>query len=89
MESQSPCVLLLCGKSYAEKELAKSMKNNNILKLPENAEVSVSLHSENEKSFDEESLCINSYMNSLSTERFGRFLIWSPQLPSTHDVISK
>ncbi|KAJ6337458.1 hypothetical protein OIU76_007185 [Salix suchowensis] len=27
-------------------------------------------------------------MNSLSTNQFGRLLIWSPILPSTHDVVS-
>ncbi|XP_018432991.2 biotin--protein ligase 1, chloroplastic isoform X2 [Raphanus sativus] len=27
-------------------------------------------------------------MNSLSTSRFGRFLIWSPRLSSTHDLVS-
>jgi biotin--protein ligase len=28
-------------------------------------------------------------MNSLSTNLFGRLLIWSPLLPSTHDLVSK
>ncbi|KAA8546363.1 hypothetical protein F0562_002898 [Nyssa sinensis] len=88
MESKSPCVLVLCGKSSTENELAASLKNNNTLKLPDNAKVSVLLHSEIENPFEDECFQINSFMNSLSTTRFGQFLIWSPRLPSTHDVIS-
>ncbi|PKA60036.1 hypothetical protein AXF42_Ash009720 [Apostasia shenzhenica] len=30
-----------------------------------------------------------SYMDALKTDCFGRLLIWSPRLPSTHDVVSK
>ncbi|KAI3419822.1 BPL/LPL catalytic domain-containing protein [Psidium guajava] len=63
MESQSPCVLVLSGKSSAEMEIAKSLKSSNTLKLPDNSE-------------------------SLLTNQFGRLFIWSPRLPSTHDVVS-
>lgn len=86
MESESKCILVLAGKSTTEKELANSMKASNILKLPDIEDVSVLLHSE---SRNEESFRVNSYMNSLSTKCFGRFFIWSPRLPSTHDVVSK
>ncbi|XP_017219400.2 biotin--protein ligase 1, chloroplastic isoform X4 [Daucus carota subsp. sativus] len=86
MESESTCILVLAGKSAADKELANYMKASNIPKLPDIRDVSLLLH---EESLNEESFRINSYMNSLSTTCFGRFLIWSPRLPSTHDVVSK
>ncbi|CAI9088490.1 OLC1v1022826C1 [Oldenlandia corymbosa var. corymbosa] len=88
--------LWLCGKSIAENELAQSLKTNNCLKVPDNEAsgnspaCSVRLHSETLTT----PLCWNSefqvqdYMNALSTSRFGRFLICSPRLASTHDVIS-
>ncbi|GMP47091.1 hypothetical protein CsSME_00015010 [Camellia sinensis var. sinensis] len=94
MDSQSPCVLVLCGKSSTDNELAKSLKNNNTLKLPDIADVSILLHSESgmtsegEGEGEGESFRINLFLNSLSTTRFGRFLIWSPRLSSTHDVVS-
>ncbi|XP_057490583.1 biotin--protein ligase 2-like [Actinidia eriantha] len=88
MDSKTPSLLVLCGKSSTERELGKSLKDNQTLKLPENAEVSILLHSESENSFEGESFRINSFFNSLSAAHFGRFLIWSPRLPSTHDVVS-
>ncbi|XP_022856814.1 biotin--protein ligase 2-like isoform X2 [Olea europaea var. sylvestris] len=90
MELESPTTLILCGKSSTENELAMLLKTNNTLKLPENASINVVLHSENEKqeSFQKDAFQIDSYMNSLSTSRFGKFLIYSPKLASTHDVVS-
>lgn len=89
MDCNFPCTLVLGGKSSAENEIAKSLKHNNAFKCPENDGASVVFHSELNKSLEEESFVIDSYMNSLSTNRFGRLLIWSPRLPSTHDVISQ
>uniref|UniRef100_A0A7N2RB15 BPL/LPL catalytic domain-containing protein n=1 Tax=Quercus lobata TaxID=97700 RepID=A0A7N2RB15_QUELO len=84
MDSNSSSTLVLCGKSTAENEIAVSLKSNKTLKLPGDSEVSVLLKSE----LEENSFRIDSYMASLSTSQFGRFLIWSPRLPSTHDVVS-
>ncbi|KAF8411815.1 hypothetical protein HHK36_004374 [Tetracentron sinense] len=89
MDYPSSWLLVLCGKSSPENEFAQSLKNRNNLKLLDSGEVSILLHSEMEKPCDEESFRTELYMNSLSTERFGRFLIWSPRLPSTHDVVSE
>ncbi|KAJ6930559.1 holocarboxylase synthetase 2 family protein [Populus alba x Populus x berolinensis] len=88
--SNTPCKLLLCGKSSAENEIAKSLMNNNTLKLPDNVEISTLLHSEilDEPQQNEESFSLSRLMNSLSTNLFGRLLIWSPLLPSTHDLVS-
>ncbi|KAG6774197.1 hypothetical protein POTOM_021548 [Populus tomentosa] len=88
--SNTPCKLLLCGKSSAENEIAKSLMNNNTLKLPDNVEISTLLHSEilDEPQQNEESFSLSRFMNSLSTNLFGRLLIWSPLLPSTHDLVS-
>ncbi|KAF8404159.1 hypothetical protein HHK36_009039 [Tetracentron sinense] len=88
MENSSSSLLVLCGKSSTENEFAQSLKSNNNLKLPDNGGLSIILSSEMEKSCDEESFRTELYMTSLSTDRFGRFLIWAPRLPSTHDVVS-
>ncbi|XP_010091344.2 biotin--protein ligase 2 isoform X1 [Morus notabilis] len=86
--SDSPCTLVLCGKSAAENEIAKSLRDNAALKLAENDGVSVLLQSELDKPVEEGSFRVDSFVKSLSTNRFGRFLLWSPLLPSTHDVVS-
>ncbi|CAI9117157.1 OLC1v1018501C1 [Oldenlandia corymbosa var. corymbosa] len=84
--------LWLCGKSVAETELAQSLKTSNCLKLPDDEAggnspaLSVRLHSETETPPCE--FRVNDYMNALSTSCFGRFLICSPRLGSTHDVVS-
>nr|DAD24517.1 TPA_asm: hypothetical protein HUJ06_025981 [Nelumbo nucifera] len=88
MENSSSSVLVLFGKTSVENELSQSMRNSKNLKLPDGSEVSILLSSEMEKSSDEESFRAESYMISLSTAQFGRFLIWSPRLASTHDVVS-
>ena len=85
-------LLVLCGKSLAENESAKAVKINSTLKLPENGELSLVLHSELDDKgviVQQESFSVSSFMNSLSTGQFGRLLIWSPRLPSTHDVVSQ
>lgn len=81
--------LVLCGKSNAEIETAIAIKANNTLKLPDKGELSLVLHSELNKSVEQNSFQVSSFMNSLSTNQFGRLLIWSPRLTSTHDVVSK
>ncbi|XP_022863682.1 biotin--protein ligase 1, chloroplastic-like isoform X2 [Olea europaea var. sylvestris] len=90
MKLESPTTLILCGKSSPENELARFLKINNTIKLPDNASINVVLHSENEEqeSFQKDAFQIDSYMNSLSTSRVGRFLIYSPILPTTHDIVS-
>ncbi|XP_022863680.1 biotin--protein ligase 2-like isoform X1 [Olea europaea var. sylvestris] len=91
MKLESPTTLILCGKSSPENELARFLKINNTIKLPDNASINVVLHSENEEqeSFQKDAFQIDSYMNSLSTSRVGRFLIYSPILPTTHDIVSQ
>ncbi|OVA08013.1 Biotin protein ligase [Macleaya cordata] len=93
--SSSPSVLLvLSGKSSSEIEIAQSLKNNKNLKLPDsNSVISIFLQSlkmDNKPcDDDEDSFRTEVYMNSLSTVRFGRFLIWSPLLSSTHNLVSQ
>lgn len=90
MEGESVTTLVLCGKSIEEKELAKSLKSNCSLKLPDNNEVSVLLHSDIEGlGLEDENFKISAYIDALSTASFGRFLIYSPRLGSTHDVVSQ
>ncbi|XP_071722192.1 biotin--protein ligase 2-like [Rutidosis leptorrhynchoides] len=86
MESQSPCVLVLSGKSASEKETVKSLKENASLKLADNIKLLTLLQSERRSAKDE--FDIDAYMDSLSTTCFGRVLLWSPRLPSTQDVVS-
>lgn len=89
MESESSTKLVLCGKSAAEDELARCLKTNNTLKLPDGSPVTVCLHSETEGSGNDDVFRVDSYMNSISTSRFGRLLVYSPRLASTHDVVAK
>lgn len=65
-----------------------SLKANNSLKLPNYAQILLRLQSDVENPSEPDSFDVESFLNSLSTTRFGRFLIWSPRLPSTHDVVS-
>ncbi|KAG8378316.1 hypothetical protein BUALT_Bualt08G0124700 [Buddleja alternifolia] len=91
MDAQSSTTLHLCGKSSAENELARCLKNNNALKLPDCSLVNVVLHSEieNRESFSNgDAFRVNLYMNFLLTSRLGKLLIYSPKLASTHDVVS-
>ncbi|ESQ46707.1 hypothetical protein EUTSA_v10027838mg [Eutrema salsugineum] len=89
MDRDASCSLVLCGKSSAETDTAKRLKNNGVLKLADNTQIVLFLDSEMENLIrDDASFNISLFMNSISTDRFGRFLIWSPRLSSTHDVVS-
>ncbi|XP_010544448.1 PREDICTED: biotin--protein ligase 2 isoform X1 [Tarenaya hassleriana] len=88
MDCDASCSLILCGKSTAEAETAARLKSSNALNLPDNIETSVFLQSEMENQLRDESFNVLLFMNSLSTARFGWFLVWSPRLSSTHDVVS-
>lgn len=83
--------LVLAGKSATEAQLAETLKKNSKLKLPEDAHFTILLHEEIQTSMDTASdlFSIRSYMSFLKTERFGRLLVWSPRLPSTHDIVSQ
>ncbi|KAI3781470.1 hypothetical protein L2E82_11485 [Cichorium intybus] len=71
-----------------EKELAKSLKENSILKLSDDVELPTILQSEMERQSEKDEFNIDAYMASLMTTSFGRVLLWSPRLPSTQDVVS-
>ncbi|KAL9229112.1 hypothetical protein vseg_004618 [Gypsophila vaccaria] len=89
MQSE-PLTLLFAGKSTAEIQLASTLKSNNSLKLLHHANIHLRLHSRvNTIDDDTTPFRVDSYFDSLSTTRFGRFLLWSPRLPSTHDVVSQ
>ncbi|KAL6515581.1 ATP-dependent 5'-3' DNA helicase hcs1 [Orobanche hederae] len=90
-QPQSSTRLVLCGKSVVENELARCLKTNNTLKLPDGSPVTAVLQSEIENQEtvgDDDFFRANSYMNLLSTSLFGKLLIYSPKLASTHDVVS-
>ncbi|KAK4429693.1 Biotin--protein ligase 1, chloroplastic [Sesamum alatum] len=92
MEPQSSTTLVLCGKTTAENEVAWRLKANNTLKPPDDSPLDIALYSEieNRESIGGgDGFGINSYMSFLSTSRFGKLLIYSPKLASTHDVVSK
>ncbi|XP_074273259.1 biotin--protein ligase 1, chloroplastic-like isoform X2 [Silene latifolia] len=89
MQSQS-LTLLLAGKSTPEIQFATSLISNNSLKLADHSNLLIRLHSKANTSDDNTpSFHVDSYFDSLFTTRFGRFLVWSPRLPSTHDVVSQ
>ncbi|XP_077213386.1 biotin--protein ligase 2-like [Tasmannia lanceolata] len=89
MENQ-PSSIILCGKSSAEEDLARALKNNGNLKLID-GEFNILLHSEMKQKIspDLQTFRTDLYMDAISTDRFGRFLIWSPYLSSTHDLVSQ
>ncbi|KAL5982597.1 hypothetical protein ACLOJK_016671 [Asimina triloba] len=91
MEANQPSSLVLSGKSSTENDLALSLKNSGGLKLLDGQQLSVLLRSEIHSPGDDDrsTFQIDSYMDSLSANRFGRLLIWSPRLPSTHDLVSQ
>ncbi|PKU69553.1 biotin--protein ligase 2 [Dendrobium catenatum] len=94
MEDRRPdSVLVLFVKSSQEDEIARSIKaKKETLKLFEEGEaqgeIRVLLQSEID-SIDYPTFRAEPYMDALNTNSFGRLLIWSPRLPSTHDVVSK
>eukprot|EP00268_Persea_americana_P017477 TRINITY_DN1841_c0_g1_i5.p1 TRINITY_DN1841_c0_g1~~TRINITY_DN1841_c0_g1_i5.p1 ORF type:complete len:374 (+),score=62.53 TRINITY_DN1841_c0_g1_i5:286-1407(+) len=81
-------LLVLCGKSPIENDLARSFRNSKNLKASDGEEITISLRSEIPESSNQ-AFRTESYMDALSTDRFGRFLIWSPRLASTHDIVSQ
>ncbi|XP_015577164.2 biotin--protein ligase 1, chloroplastic isoform X2 [Ricinus communis] len=86
--SSSTCTLILSGYSAVENEIAQSLKQSSSIKHPDDDEITLLLESEisipeKENSFDQQL-----FFNNLSTNRFGRLLIWSPRLTSTQDFVS-
>ncbi|KAI3694942.1 hypothetical protein L1987_77926 [Smallanthus sonchifolius] len=88
MDSQSPCVLVLSGKSESEREMVKCLKENSSLKLADDVKLLTFLQSETGWQSEKDEFDFDSYMVSLMTTCFGRVLLWSPRLPSTQDVVS-
>ncbi|KAK9167652.1 hypothetical protein Scep_002843 [Stephania cephalantha] len=88
--SSNSTVLILSGKSPLEVEFAESLKRKDrVLKLPElDGFGLVSVHGDEAECEVQRPFCVEKYMSALSAARFGRFLIWSPRLSSTQDVVS-
>ncbi|KAK8941023.1 hypothetical protein KSP39_PZI010076 [Platanthera zijinensis] len=88
----SHSILVLFGKSSQEDQIARTIKVKDTLRLfgedDEQEEIRVLLMSEID-SIDSPTFRAKPYMDALATDRFGRLLLWSPGLPSTHDVVSK
>ncbi|CAA6675354.1 unnamed protein product [Spirodela intermedia] len=90
----SGCLLVLCGKSRVEKDQARSLAAKGSLKLKHDGnEIAITLRAaegeESSLASPEETFRTQMYMGALSTSRFGGFLLWSPCLPSTQDVVSQ
>lgn len=73
-----------------EADIASRLKKDKVLKLSDDTQVSLFLQSEAEAETlqDDSSFDLSFFMDSITTHRFGRFLVWSPRLSSTHDVVS-
>lgn len=80
--------IIFHAKSPFELEYIKSLEQENSLKLPE-GEVVITTRSEQQIVSDDECFNVDLYMDNLSTNQFGRLLIWSPRLSSTHTLLSK
>lgn len=80
--------IIFHAKSPFELEYIKSLEQESSLKLPE-GEVVITTRSEQQIVSDDECFNVDLYMDNLSTNQFGRLLIWSPRLSSTHTLLSK
>ncbi|KAF3334910.1 biotin--protein ligase 2-like isoform X2 [Carex littledalei] len=93
IKAMGPTLLVLSAKSHEELKLAQSLK----LKLETSASLNLSEEEKEVKVLldsevgptDKLNFEVGSYMGSLVASRFGRLLIWSPRLSSTHDLVSK
>ncbi|KAJ6848363.1 biotin--protein ligase 2-like [Iris pallida] len=84
-----PPFLVICCKSFEENALAQSLQSKmETLKLQDEEEVKILLHSEMDSGAPL-TFKPQLYMEALSTRHIGRLLMWSPRLPSTHDVVSQ
>ncbi|KAG0497566.1 hypothetical protein HPP92_002000 [Vanilla planifolia] len=86
-------LLVLCGKSQQEEQFARCIlvKKDALKILGEGeaqGEIKVFLQSDI-GSVGSPTFRMERYLDALKTDQFGRLLIWSPLLPSTHDVVSK
>ncbi|KAI4388061.1 hypothetical protein MLD38_000431 [Melastoma candidum] len=89
MDSSAPIVLYLSGRTAAEMEVAESMViRGDCLRLPDDGEVKLVLNSDVERQCSKKTFNVDEFLKRLSTKQFGRFVAWSPRLPSTHDVVS-
>ncbi|KAH7654433.1 Biotin--[methylcrotonoyl-CoA-carboxylase] ligase protein [Dioscorea alata] len=83
-----PLLLVLCSKSPREFDLALSSKNAGFKLEAVEEEIRVFIQSDLDPGI-QQTFQTDVYMGALSTNLFGRLLIWSPRLPSTHDVVSQ
>lgn len=83
-----PLLLVLCSKSPREFDLALSSKNAGFKLEGVEEEIRVFIQSDLDPGI-QQTFQTDVYMGALSTNLFGRLLIWSPRLPSTHDVVSQ
>ncbi|KAF3322530.1 biotin--protein ligase 2-like isoform X2 [Carex littledalei] len=93
ISAMGPTLLVLSAKSPEELKLAQSLKlkfeTSDALNLSEEEkEVKVLLDSEVGPT-DQMKFEVGLYMGFLVASKFGRLLIWSPRLSSTHDLVSK
>ncbi|XP_073009596.1 biotin--protein ligase 2-like isoform X1 [Typha latifolia] len=86
---RNSALLVISAKSPEEDVLARSLiSKSGTLKLGDEEEIRVLLGSEVD-STNHSTFAAQLYMEALSASRFGRFLIWSPRLSSTHDLVTK
>ncbi|KAJ4810293.1 Holocarboxylase synthetase 1 [Rhynchospora pubera] len=94
IKAMGSTLLVLFAKSTEELKLAQSLKlkfenTNDALKMSEEEkEVKVQLGSDVGPDC-QVNFGVGLYMDSLAATRFGRLLLWSPRLSSTHDLVSK
>lgn len=90
VDNSGSSLLVLCSKSPEDNEFAQSLKSKwktlNLLDEKGNGKVRVLLFSEMDSAMTFQSQL---YMKALSTSNFGKLLIWSPRLSSTHDLVTQ
>lgn len=90
LQKMAKTSLVIWGKEAEEKELAINIKKNGALKINGEEQLLVFLPSDLPAAvLGTPTFKADSYFRTTTTIRFGQFLLWSPRLPSTHDVVSQ
>jgi biotin---protein ligase len=93
IKAMGSTLLVLSAKSHEELKAAQSLKlkfeTSDTLNLSEEEKEVKVLMDSDLGAADQLTFGVGSYMGSLVASRFGRLLLWSPRLSSTHDLVSK
>lgn len=85
--AHAQCVIQLASKGPAEAEYVENLKRDDGLQLPDAAVVTTA--AEWARRGVREDFDVPAYLENLSTSQFGRLVLYSPLIPSTHTLLSQ